>query len=145
MKFLLENENAISIIGYHGSSHKFDEFDLDKAGSNTDAGMYGKGIYFTDSIELAKQWNEHGYIYKCRLTFNNPFISKSTKDIDKYYDIVVEDDTLDINNLLKAGYDGLLSYDEEWKDPRNNEVVGYHNQYVCTDTSQIEILNIQEY
>ena len=37
----------LGITAYHGSPHTFDKFDLGKAGSTTDAGELGRGIYFS--------------------------------------------------------------------------------------------------
>lgn len=145
MRFLIENNNPVDIIAYHGSPSKFAKFDLSKAGSNTDSGMYGKGIYFTNDLDLAKSWNDHGYLYKCKLKFNNPFISNNSGDISKYYKIIEYDNSLDIQKLIKAGYDGLISNNEEWTDPRTNRLKGIYNQYVCTNPNQIKILEITKY
>jgi hypothetical protein len=45
---------------FHGSPHKFDRFDESKAGSTTDAGELGAGLYFSTDRVVAEQYL-HGY------------------------------------------------------------------------------------
>jgi len=40
-------------IAYHGSPHKFDKFDLDRAGSGVGQNAFGHGLYFSDSKPVA--------------------------------------------------------------------------------------------
>ena len=41
---------------YHGSPHKFDKFDMSKIGTGEGAQAYGHGLYFADSPEVAKSY-----------------------------------------------------------------------------------------
>lgn len=43
---------------YHGSPHKFDAFDLSKIGTGEGAQAYGHGLYFADSPDVAKGYQE---------------------------------------------------------------------------------------
>jgi hypothetical protein len=45
---------------FHGTSSEFKDFDPEKAGSNLDAGFFGKGSYFTTNPELAKSYARKG-------------------------------------------------------------------------------------
>lgn len=44
------------ITAYHGSPHKFDKFSLDKIGTGEGAQVYGHGLYFADSPDVAKDY-----------------------------------------------------------------------------------------
>lgn len=53
------------ITAYHGSPHKFDKFSLDKIGTGEGAQVYGHGLYFADSPDVARS-------YQSSLTGFNP-------------------------------------------------------------------------
>lgn len=44
------------IRAYHGSPHKFDEFDIRKIGTGEGAQAYGRGLYFADNEDIAKYY-----------------------------------------------------------------------------------------
>ena len=54
--------NANPIMGllgttaYHGSPYLFDKFDINKVGTGTGVQSYGRGMYFTESPEVAKAY-----------------------------------------------------------------------------------------
>lgn len=41
---------------YHGSPHKFDEFDMGKIGTGEGAQVYGHGLYFAENPDVAKSY-----------------------------------------------------------------------------------------
>jgi len=43
---------------YHGSPHRFEEFDASKIGTGEGAQAYGHGIYFAESPDVAKQYKK---------------------------------------------------------------------------------------
>jgi len=45
-------------IAYHGSPYVFDKFDISKVGSGEGAQAYGHGIYFAESPNVAKEYQE---------------------------------------------------------------------------------------
>lgn len=45
-------------IVWHGSPHKFDAFDASKIGTGEGAQAYGHGIYFAESPDVAKQYQD---------------------------------------------------------------------------------------
>lgn len=47
-------EKAPPIVAYHGSPHKFDQFDLSKIGTGEGAQAYGRGMYFAENEAVAK-------------------------------------------------------------------------------------------
>lgn len=53
------------ITAYHGSPHTFDKFSLDKIGTGEGAQVYGHGLYFADSPDVARS-------YQSSLTGFNP-------------------------------------------------------------------------
>lgn len=152
------NFNPNEIIAYHGSSKKFKNFDFSYINSGTgDGGMYGPGFYFTEDKELAKVWNESGYLYKVKLSFKKPFVCRNDKDREYLSDLIKSDyreesgNKVNVHNMKKffsLGFDSIVSLSEEWEmwenpeDPRNIE---YHDQYVSFKRGQIKIISVEEY
>lgn len=75
LKFINENlENGL--IVYHGTNKSFSKFEIEKTSLYN---LYGRGFYFTDSLEVAKcyiggvlnQKSEESHIKKCKLIVNN--------------------------------------------------------------------------
>ena len=136
-------QKPYSCIAYHGSATKFNSFNLRHFGK-TDDGMFGKGIYFTNNKSIANCFGENNYLYKCRITINNPYVidntgtvnGDSSPDAEQYYNMTNKD-----NSILEArGYDGIISKNEEWTG--TNTIIA--DQYIVFDPSQIEILEIIE-
>ena len=48
--------NQAGAIVYHGSPHKFDQFDSSKIGTGEGAQAYGHGLYFAESPDVAKTY-----------------------------------------------------------------------------------------
>lgn len=46
------------ITAYHGSPHTFDKFSLDKIGTGEGAQVYGHGLYFADSPDVATEYRK---------------------------------------------------------------------------------------
>ena len=143
-------EGKQTLIGYHGSPKKFNKFELDKVDSgHGDGGMYGPGIYFTEDPELAKIWNEHGYLYKCKLTFDNPYVVNNgdTEDIQELIksDYKNNRNYNDMTDFFNQGYDSVVSNNETWEDPTGKNPPEKHNQYVAFKPEQIQILSVEKY
>lgn len=70
---MVVDDNGEPLVLYHGSSRKFDTFDLSKAGSssgeNVDSGYFGKGFYFTPHRNLAENYGP--VLYKSFLRINH--------------------------------------------------------------------------
>lgn len=67
------DENGEPLVVYHGSSYKFDKFDVSKVGANSgenkDSGYFGTGFYFTPHQGLAEKYGQ--VLYKCFLRVNH--------------------------------------------------------------------------
>lgn len=125
-------------IVYHGTPHDFENFDLGKAGTATDSGMFGKGFYFTNNATEAYQYSRgSGIIKEAHLDMKNPYIINSAKDIPK---IDVPNSTIEelkaadknysenfTKHLKDLGYDGVI--DNMHPDMK---------QYIVFDKSQIK-------
>lgn len=48
--------NQSGMVGYHGSPHEFDEFDMSKIGTGEGAQAYGHGLYFAENPRVAKSY-----------------------------------------------------------------------------------------
>ena len=58
------------IAAYHGSTLKFNEFDTEKLSQKSGQDTYGWGLYFTDSVDIAKSYIDNSddkYIYRVKL------------------------------------------------------------------------------
>lgn len=140
-----------TIVAYHSSPNKFTKFDKKYINTATsDGGMYGKGFYFADK-ELAQQFNYSGYLYKVKLLFSKPYILNTDKDretfealINAHYDSKTKKNNSDLTDFFNAGYDGVISNNEIWKDELDNKKK-IHSQFVVYDPSQITILSIEPY
>ena len=144
---LLMLEEKVETVVFHGSDSIFKTFDSKFIGSRTDPGFAGRGYYFTDNVDTAKQWGK--YIYYVRIRLNNPlhitgisdFIEKSgyeqipsglspgqhkifyKKEINRVTDY-----------LIKKGYDGIV-----WKMSNGSmQYVSYFPEQQC------EILKIKK-
>lgn len=121
---------------YHGSSVKFDEFDLSKAKD----GWFGKCIYFTDNKTLAKGFGK--YIYEVELDIKNPYFTKSdnwmqiVNDVNKEFNADGLQET-DLTKVLdKNGFDGIV-FNTNW-----DKSVG--NIYTVVNPNQIKIVSVEE-
>lgn len=146
--------NIHEIIAYHSSPYNFNSFDFSHLNEgHGDGGMYGPGFYFTESPELARSWNEKGYLYKVRLTFNNPYVLYGNdKELEKFcelihaeYDEKSDKNINDMTDFFNKGYDSIVSLHEEWVSPKNVKDIEYHDQYVAFKENQIKILKVIKY
>lgn len=64
------------IKAYHGTPHDFDHFILKKAGSQNNAGDFGRGIYFSTDKKVAEAYADdtNGFILTVELDVKNPYI-----------------------------------------------------------------------
>lgn len=58
MQMMKANPEAglLALTGYHGSPYRFSKFDASKIGSGEGAQMYGHGIYFAESPDIANYY-----------------------------------------------------------------------------------------
>ena len=54
-----ENINPQGITAYHGSPHKFDQFDTSKIGTGEGNQSYGHGLYFAEHEPVAKKYRDN--------------------------------------------------------------------------------------
>lgn len=102
------DEQGRPLVVYHGTKSEFDTFDKSKQKRS----LYGKGFYFTDTIEWAKQ-------------FISPISWKNIKDNDKrvmplYLSMkkpyITDKMNNDAQELQEQGYDGIIvkNYDTKY-------------------------------
>ena len=129
----------MELIGFHGSRKRFDHFSLKYFGQS-DAGQWGKGVYFSNKKEVALCWGN--IIYKCKLRLNKPFIVRSgnKKKID-YFLSLGETTKESTDRLREMGYDGIISYSENWYVSGDSVEA---DQYVVFNPDVIEILEVEE-
>lgn len=53
-----ESNVSFSIGAWHGTPHKVDKFSTDKIGTGEGAQAYGWGLYFAESVDVAKEYKE---------------------------------------------------------------------------------------
>ena len=49
---------ASGVTAYHGSPHDFDKFSMDKIGTGEGAQAYGRGLYFAENADVAKDYQK---------------------------------------------------------------------------------------
>ena len=147
------DENGKPLVVYHGSPNKgIQIFDKNQIG-NRDNGFFGKGFYFTPKDYVAEgytntndiypdfnnQGNE-GEVYPVYLDVKNP---KYVRDI--------AEGTIDTEELIQQGYDGIIVYSfEEYpesvreSDPYVKETIeeakGYKNTWWQLKTFDDEVI-----
>lgn len=55
---LKSNKSILDMTSYHGSPHDFDGFDMSKIGTGEGAQVYGHGLYFSESPDVARRYAE---------------------------------------------------------------------------------------
>jgi hypothetical protein len=145
---LLRESEPNSVIAYHGSKNLFKYFDPSKLNTGVgDNGMWGPGFYFSESNSVAKSWFDHGYLYKCKLKFNKPYIVNSREQRDELSKLIKSEyingkNRWDMTDFFKAGYDSIVSRYELWE---NNKRKMKHHQYIIFNPNQIEILKVSKF
>ena len=59
-----EQMGLLGITAFHGSPHKFSKFDASKIGTGEGAQMYGHGLYFAESPDVAKTYSPRSPKYE---------------------------------------------------------------------------------
>lgn len=113
------DENGEPLVVYHGTTKEFTEFDLEKTGSSTDTGMWGKGFYFTDNIDYASNYaKEDGKLMSLFLNIRNPLYINSKSDIpnlpepETMEEMMIADELYSENfrkHLISENNDGVIS------------------------------------
>ena len=76
------DENGEPLVVYHRSPNKFNTFDVNKIGTTTDTGQYGKGFYFGIESDRADGNN----VYEVFLNIRNPYnITKESRSSNIAY------------------------------------------------------------
>lgn len=105
------------LVVYHGTNAEFNAFDLGKAGSNNDTGMWGTGFYFSPSQKMSR-----GYGIRLKalyISLKNPLVVKGVSHLPQEFKPAKEthgDAGLDASSslrvrLITAGYDGVMHYE----------------------------------
>lgn len=141
----------------HAGDTKIDKLDLSKVKGGA-RGIYGKGIYFTDSpYKAADYGGEFTYLDKSKLsiidtkeTINQDFV-KSIKDVAKKFERAGDIEKSFAYNLfaekLQAEINGERSIDDAWKNVRDRFAVDKTNTWnsLLKDLGYDTIKNGYEY
>ena len=93
---VVRDDNGRLLVCYHGSPNKFTKFIIRDA---TNYPIYGKGFYFTNKRNTAKNYSDkNGILYKSYLNIKNPYYATSK---DEGY--------LNTDKLVSQGYDGVIA------------------------------------
>jgi hypothetical protein len=74
----------VGIRAFHGSPHKFDQFDMSKIGTGEGAQAYGHGLYFAGNEGVARS-------YRDKLSGSNRALSDLTKDGELMFKSALDD------------------------------------------------------
>ena len=76
------------LVCYHGTDAEFDVFDKNKIGNNThNYGFYGKGFYFSNSSNYAREYSKEGKTKAYYLNISNPFYWNNYRTLDDFNEI----------------------------------------------------------
>lgn len=158
------DENGEPLVVYHRSPNKFNTFDINKIGTTTDTGQYGKGFYFGVENDRAEGNNVYEVFLNIRnpynitkesrssniaYTYNRPFnewtdwhkknISKEEADLvnskDGIIDLVEDNEFVVKNsNQIKSATDNIGTFDTNNPDIR----------YRVVPNSSFEVLRAEE-
>ena len=158
------DENGEPLVVYHRSPNKFNTFDVNKIGTTTDTGQYGKGFYFGVENDRAEGNNVYEVFLNIRnpynitkesrssniaYTYNRPFnewtdwhkknISKEEADLvnskDGIIDLVEDNEFVVKNsNQIKSATDNIGTFDANNSDIR----------YRVVPNSSFEVLRAEE-
>jgi hypothetical protein len=112
-----EDADAVPIVkagrrmieAYHGSPHKFDKFSMENIGTGEGAQAYGHGLYFADSEDVAKEYQQRLTDYRVSVD------GRAMEPIRQDFSHLSDDDALAaraiVNSVFadprKTGVDGL--------------------------------------
>jgi soluble lytic murein transglycosylase-like protein len=95
------------IRAYHGSPHKFDEFDIRKIGTGEGAQAYGKGLYFAEDEDIARWYRDKlrgsklGAMENAMVDLPENLRQRALSSM--YYNKISPEDTADMLSLTRAG------------------------------------------
>lgn len=116
------DENGEPLVVYHRSSNKFNIFDINKIGTTTDTGQYGKGFYFGVENDRAEGNN----VYEVFLNIRNPY------------------------NITKESRSSNIAYTynrpfEEWRDWHKKHISKEENNLVNSKDGIIDLVEDNEF
>jgi soluble lytic murein transglycosylase-like protein len=95
------------IRAYHGSPHRFDEFDIRKIGTGEGAQAYGRGLYFAEDEDVAKYYRDKlrgtklGAMENAMADLPENLRQRALSSM--YYNNISPEDTADMLSLTRAG------------------------------------------
>jgi hypothetical protein len=132
------DENGEPRVVYHGTNRIFTEYDIDKTGSHTDSGMYGRGFYFSPDIREAERYAqvgmESGVVMPVYLDIKSPMrITNNFVNIELTDE---EEESLQSNRIYGT------KVTEKMRNDGFDGVFGYHKlgdmEFVVFDANQIK-------
>lgn len=109
-----------ALVVYHGTKGEFTKFDLERAGSKTDSGAWGRGIYFAADPEYAGAYagrTEGSNIVPAYISLQNPLVVDARERTAAIRGIGLEVPRGDptpawsqqfANAVAQRGYDGVI-------------------------------------
>jgi hypothetical protein len=122
-----------STVAFHASTHEFDAFDVAKAGTRTDDGFLGRGLYFSTDSKVARK-GEH--LYEVGVRLKKPLVlqSKTWSTVEKKklvreaLGLPMTASADDVTKAARAaGYDGVVL---------DNSPVGYMQEEIVVFSNE---------
>lgn len=114
---------------YHRTNADFNVFDINKIGSATDDGIYGRGFYFSD-----KDHTHYGKnLKKVYLNITNPFVVndfKTIKDMADYLDIVESNFNYESDGTIRIRYSQVGQFTSHVQEKGHDGVIVIHENGV---------------
>lgn len=125
----IRNEEGKLLEVYHRTNADFNSFDINKIGSATDDGIWGRGFYFSD-----KDHTHYGKnLKKVYLNITNPFIVndfKTIKDMADYLDIVESNFNYESDGTIRIRYSQVRQFTSQVQEKGHDGVIVIHENGV---------------
>jgi hypothetical protein len=146
------DERGFPMKMYHNTDAEFDKFDIKEFGK-TDAGMYGKGFYFSDTpqknygkntkevfLDIKKPFYTGDYTDKTKLAEYLNMKENMLTDGDYGFRPLINYNDIYNSNIKEKGYDGIVVASKEGEDGVRNiqEVLAF-------DSDQIRSVNDEDF
>ena len=124
-----EKTLSLRTIAYYSSPLQLGDINMANA---IDKGEWGYGIYFTDNKAYAKSKHKQGYLYRCELFLDNPYICYTAEDKEIVLKLINKDEP------STFGYDGIVSLGDNFGEFKVNN-------YILLKNITIKIIDVEKY
>lgn len=124
------DENGQPLVVYHGTkASDLSSFDIEKAGTNNDPGMWGTGFYFSPNRSMSAVYGDN--ILPVYLSLQNPFIVEQASRLPVEFKPVRTKEGAEAlrQTFIEKGYDGVIHW-ETGETPHIGQIVAFYPEQI---------------